>query len=152
MRLQFNLLALVVVMALGIFAAVYAAEKDEAPRCDNCGMFMNKSATQVHAVFMIDKQETTHQFVCLGCVYEFSAAHYEGALPTKLQVLDYATFGTDKLVELDATKAWYLYGTSKLAGSMMPYIVRASSSSSMTRMWLLGIGSSSFVVTGSCSL
>jgi nitrous oxide reductase accessory protein NosL len=109
------------VLALGI-AAFAAAGKDETPRCDNCGMFMAKSATQVHATFTIDGKKHEHKFVCLDCIYEFSAKTYDGALPTSVQVLDYTTFGTDKPVLLDANKAWFLYGTGKLAGSMQPYI------------------------------
>jgi nitrous oxide reductase accessory protein NosL len=119
-------ITLSMVLLLGLLAltsvAFAAKDKDEAPRCDNCGMLLEPSAARVSAVFEIDSVKHENHFVCLNCVYEYAAEHYDGALPTSVHVLDYNTFGKEKPVMLDASKAWFLYGTSKLAGSMLPYI------------------------------
>jgi nitrous oxide reductase accessory protein NosL len=137
--MRIGIVAITVCATLALAGLAVAADKAEAPRCDNCGMFMEKSATQVHATFEVEGVKHEHKFVCLSCVYEYAASHYDGAVPTKLTVLDYNTFGTDKLAWLDTGKAWYLSGTSKLAGSMQPYIAAfASKDAALAQQQKLG--------------
>jgi hypothetical protein len=47
-------------------------------------------------------------------------------MPSELQVLDYPTFGTDDEQMIDGFKAWYLFGTERLAGAMAPYVAAFS--------------------------
>ena len=64
-------LALLVRWLLSCVELVAQAKDPERPRCENCGMFTDISSTNVHATLKLDGKQGEHNFVCLGCVYEF---------------------------------------------------------------------------------
>jgi hypothetical protein len=118
-------------LALGLVAQ---AKSPERPRCENCGMFTDASATTVHAMLKLDGKEGEHNFVCLGCVYEFMHDKYKGkAELAGLKMLDYNTFGTKSPKFIDGKTAWYLVGTSELPGSMEPYIAAFATKEAATK-------------------
>jgi len=120
MRLLSIVGGVIVVLALSV--AAFAAPQ-ERPRCENCGMFEDTSPTRVVATFKADGKTSDHHFVCLGCIQEFNDKTWEGkAEVVGLKMLDYTTFGTKNPTLIDGTKAFYLYGTDELAGTMPPYI------------------------------
>lgn len=119
MRLMMMTLSAVVLLMTTAFAA------DEKPRCDECGMFYDKSPTQVAVVVTEGDAEYDHLFESLGCYTNYMTANYADnneAAVGNMQVLDYGTFGSRQPVMLDATKATYLYGTNAIKGSMPPFI------------------------------
>ena len=126
MRLQTGLAIVVVVLALGVYAAVYAADKTDAPRCENCGMYWEKSPTRIDMSIEVDGKAHQHKFECFGCMHDFIHENYGEVMPQSIQVLDYSTFGTDKPVMLDAFKAYYLNGTDPIKGSMAPFVAAFS--------------------------
>jgi nitrous oxide reductase accessory protein NosL len=110
------------------FGLVAQAKEPQRPRCENCGMFTDVSPTNVHAMLKINGKEAEHNFVCLGCVYEFMHEKVKGeAKLTGLKVLDYKTFGTKTPKFIDGMTAWYLVGTKPLDGSMEPYMAAFAS-------------------------
>ena len=120
MRLLSIVGGVIVVLALG--AAAFAAPQ-ERPRCENCGMFEDTSATRVVATFKADGKTSDHHFVCLGCIQEYNDKTWDGmAEVIGFTVLDYTTFGTKNPTMIDGTKAFYLYGTEDLPGTMPPNI------------------------------
>lgn len=121
--MRFVLSMLVFVLALA--AAAWAAD-EEAPRCDNCGMFFEKSAARVSATIEFEDQTYNHLFECLGCLHDYIHENYGEVKPSELMVLDYATFGTDDEQMIDGFEATYLFGTERLAGSMPPYVAAFS--------------------------
>ncbi|MCC7479381.1 nitrous oxide reductase accessory protein NosL [bacterium] len=84
--------------------------------CEYCGMYTDISSTQVIASWT-DGSESRHD--CWDCT--FGWGRQQGLSLEKASVLDYSTFPAAP-EWLDAAQAWYLYDTSKLAGSMPPYI------------------------------
>lgn len=112
---------------IGIFSAMLlmtalAFAQDEAPRCDNCGMFWEKSPTAVEMTIEVEGEEHTHLFECVGCMHDYIHENYGEAMPTSIMILDYNTVGTDEPVMLDAFKAHYLFGTERIKGSMPPFV------------------------------
>jgi nitrous oxide reductase accessory protein NosL len=117
--MKVGLLMLAFVLAMS--ALVFAAE-DEAPRCDNCGMFFEKSPTRVSATIDLEDESYTHIFECFGCLHDFVHENYGEVMPSELSVLDYNTFATDGETMLDAFEAFYLFDTERIKGSMAPYV------------------------------
>ena len=119
MRFVMMLAGVLLVMSALAFAA------DEKPRCAYCGMFYDNSPTQVSAVFDVDGKDQTVLFESLGCLANYVRDNTtEDGAPeySKLMVLDYTTFGTDKPVMIKAEDASYLSGTKRIKGSMAPFI------------------------------
>jgi len=104
--------------------AAAPAEETEPIRCETCGMFYEKSPTQIIAYFNEEgaKKPVGHYFESLGCVFDYMLDEEIPDMPASMEVLDYETFGTDKLVMLDSEEAFYLYDTKRLKGSMAPFI------------------------------
>lgn len=100
---------------------VTSAFADE-PTCENCGMFWNKSVTKVSASIKVDGKSMDHKYECLNCLKDGLAFMGKGATLGSVKILDYNTAGTKSEKMLDARKAWFLYGTSRLKGSMPPNI------------------------------
>lgn len=121
MRVGLTVLACVLALA----SAAWAAD-EEAPRCDNCGMFFAKSAARVTTVVEVEGESYSHMFECLGCLHDYLHENYGEVMPAELQVLDYTTFDTDDEQMIDGFDAWYLFGTERLAGAMPPYVAAFS--------------------------
>lgn len=112
---------LTAVTALSVMA--FSAEPQERPRCENCGMFTDISATTTLATLKVDGKAAEHNFVCLDCILEYNEREFDGKGElTALKVTDYPTFGTKSVQMIDGMTAWYLYGTKAIKGSMEPYI------------------------------
>jgi hypothetical protein len=126
---------LVIGAMLFLAMSLVAQAKDpERPRCENCGMYTDTSSTNVHATLKLDGKEGEHNFVCLGCVYEFMHDKYKGKSELiGLKVLDYSTFGTKTPTFIDGKTAWYLVGTSDLPGSMEPLIAAFATKEAATK-------------------
>lgn len=108
---------------LTVLVAAQVVAKDEAPTCDNCGMFWLKSPTAVSTTVSFEGKKHEHLFECLGCLHDKVHELYgDKAQIEELEILDYTTFATGKENMLDAFDAMYLFGTSRLKGSMPPYI------------------------------
>ena len=128
------MLLLLVLPLLLVFGAVAQAAEKTRPRCENCGMFTDVSSTNVHAMLKVNGKEAEHNFVCLGCVNEFMRDKLDGkAELTGLKIIDYPTFGTKSPQWIDGMKAWYLFGTKPLKGSMEPYVAAFATKEAATK-------------------
>jgi hypothetical protein len=116
-----------VLMFALLFLGTALAQQEERPRCENCGMFWDKSATRVEFTVKVDGKQHTHQTECFGCLHDFVHETYGEVMPTAISVLDYATYGTKNEKMIDAFDAFFLYGTERLDGSMPPYVAAFSS-------------------------
>lgn len=125
MRIALTILAGLLMLS----AAAWAAE-EEAPRCEYCGMFYEQSPTRVSATIDFQDETYSHIFDCFGCLHDFVHENYGEVQPSALSVLDFATFGTDDEQMLDAFEASYLFGTSRIKGSMPPYVAAFASEQS----------------------
>ena len=114
-------IVLVLMFALLVTGSALA-QQEERPRCENCGMFWDKSATRVEFTVKVDGSEHTHITECFGCLHDFVHETYGEVMPTAVSVLDYATYGTKHEQMINAFDAFYLYGTERLDGSMPPYV------------------------------
>jgi hypothetical protein len=110
-----------------VLATAAFAQEEEALRCENCGMFYEKSPTRVMATIDIEDESHTHLFECIGCLHDFVHENYGEVKPSKLSILDFNTFGTDQEQMLDAFKAYYLFGTERIKGSMSPFVAAFAS-------------------------
>jgi nitrous oxide reductase accessory protein NosL len=125
------LLTIAMVMAVGLLALSAAKER---PRCDNCGMYTDVSATRVEAVLKYKGKDHDHNFVCLHCIKEYNEKKYEGKAELKsFKILDYTTFETKTPKMIDGMAAYYLYGTKSLKGSMMPWIAAFADKAAATK-------------------
>lgn len=100
-----NLLIATVISVLAIGTAVAADKK-----CELCGMFWDKSTTRLTATI---KGDAGHTFESIGCLFQSVDAKAD---VSSFKINDYAT---GKMI--DGKKAHYLYGTSRLKGSMAPF-------------------------------
>lgn len=113
--------SIIISALLSAALSVTSAFADE-PTCENCGMFWNKSSAKVSASIKVNGKSAGHKYECLNCLKEGLASLGKGATLGKVEIVDYPTAGTKSEKMLDASKAWFLYGTSKLKGAMPPYI------------------------------
>lgn len=118
MRFVLTVMAMVLAMV-----SLAMAQEEERPTCENCGMFWDVSPTAVEAVIEIEDEAYTHRFECLGCLHDYVHEHYGEVQPSSLSIVDYSTFGTDDVRMIDGFKAYYLFGTERIKGSMAPYTV-----------------------------
>ncbi|MCB1220134.1 MAG: nitrous oxide reductase accessory protein NosL [Planctomycetales bacterium] len=130
---------LIAMLAMVIFATAAWAQKDDEPiRCDTCGMFCEKSSTRMQMELNIDGEKGLYHFESLGCVFNKMAELKEGGAKeikvANAMILDYSTFGTDDEQMLDPHEAWYLVGTSRLKGSMAPFIAAFATKDMATSM------------------
>ncbi len=88
----------------------------ETGSCPYCGMFTANSAAHVEAHWS-NGSETDHD--CWDCTFNWG--RQAGLQLEHAQVVDYPTAG-DSPQWLEADKAFYLYDTEKLEGSMPPYV------------------------------
>lgn len=114
-------LSIVLITGL-LLVGIAVAEETEKPRCDMCGMFFDKSATRLTVTLTDGDEELNRKFESLGCLHNYVHENYPEAELTALSILDYATFGTDSEEMIDGFKAYYLFGTERLTGSMAPFI------------------------------
>ncbi|HES58777.1 MAG TPA: hypothetical protein ENO21_05045 [Firmicutes bacterium] len=75
----------------------------------------------------IDDETYTHRTECFGCLHDFIHENYGEVMPSAISVLDYATFGTKSEKMIDGFEAHYLFGTSRLKGSMPPFVAAFAS-------------------------
>lgn len=116
MRFVFVTLALVVT-----FAALASAQEDR-PRCEKCGMFWDNSPTMLSMEVKVGEKTVTHLFECVNCAYNGLHSLYdEEPEVTSFLILDYTTFTAKTQKMLDGYEAFYLFGTSRLKGSMAPF-------------------------------
>lgn len=113
---------MIIVSALLIAALCSTAALAEEPTCENCGMFWSKSVTRLTASIKLGGKSVEHKYECLNCLREGLATLGKGATLGAVKMLDYASAGTKSEKLIDAKKAWFLYGTSRLKGSMPPNI------------------------------
>jgi NosL len=106
-------------MAAFVITSALAAEE---PTCENCGMFWNKSESKISASIKQGAKSADHKYECFNCLKEGLAGLGKGATLGAVKIVDYPTVGTKSEKLIDARKAWFLYGTSRLKGSMAPYI------------------------------
>jgi nitrous oxide reductase accessory protein NosL len=117
-------IVLTVVVGIVLIAAA-AVAADEKPRCEQCGMFYEKSPTRLSVDVAVDGKQSSHIFESYGCYLNFMDETYgtdSNAEVKGIKVLDYTTFNAKKPLMLDATEAQYLYGTEPIAGTMAPFI------------------------------
>ncbi|GEM_PF-2271813 len=116
MRLVLTAMAMALAMA-----SLAMAEEQERPVCENCGMFWDVSPTAVEAAIEVEDETVTHRFECLGCLHDYVHEYYGEVQPKTLSIVDYSTFGTEDVRMIDAFKAYYLFDTERIKGSMAPY-------------------------------
>ncbi|HES58680.1 MAG TPA: hypothetical protein ENO21_04550, partial [Firmicutes bacterium] len=80
-------------IVIGLFFVLLAAsfafaQDDERPRCENCGMYWDSSATRVEFTVEIDDETYTHQTECFGCLHDFIHENYGEVMPSAISVLD----------------------------------------------------------------
>ncbi len=112
---------------VGLQTAFAETGKADRPRCENCGMFTDISTTHSLAKITLDGKTAEHSFVCLECVFEKLAEWGDRASLKSIKVIDYNTASSDVRKYVDVGKAWFLYDTSKLKGSMPTYTAAFSS-------------------------
>ena len=128
--MRYLVLVIGIMLALaGIQTALAEGGKAERPRCENCGMFTDISATHSLASITLDGKTAEHSFVCLECVFTKLAEWGDRAKLKGIKVLDYATATADKRKYVAVGDAWFLYDTSKLKGSMPTYTAAFASKS-----------------------
>lgn len=103
------------------------AEEGEKPRCDECGMFFENSATRLTASLLDGEDTVNAKFESLGCLHNFVHANHPEAELTKLSILDYGAYSSGEVEYLDGFKAYYLFDTERLKGSMAPFIAAFAS-------------------------
>jgi nitrous oxide reductase accessory protein NosL len=118
-------LLLVLIIGLLATSAAFADAKDR-PRCELCNMFWDISATRVEAGY----SGGTHKFESMGCL--FQSVDSKSDL-TSIKVLDYSTASRKTPKMIDGKSAHYLYGTSKLKGSMAPFVAAFASKDAATK-------------------
>jgi len=97
---------------------VPAAAEGNHPKCANCGMFTDASSTRVQAQIKVDGKTGPYEFECIGCMREKLEAWGDTAKVQSFKILDYTTFKAKTPKMLDGKRAWYLFGTKELEGSM----------------------------------
>lgn len=101
-------------------------DTEDAKQCYFCGMYWDKSSTRSEMVLTVDGETDSYPFESIGCAFNaMKEMKADGAKEVKVEsatILDYSTYGTDAEMMVDAGKAWYLVGTSKLPGSMGPFV------------------------------
>ena len=121
-------LLLVIFLTLGILTV---AQADDRPRCEVCRMFWDISSTRVEASIKADGKTAAHKFESFGCLAQFMKAGDKSLVSVK--VLDYGTAASKTPKLIDAKKAWFLHGTSKLKGSMAPFIAAFATKDAATK-------------------
>ncbi|MEZ5338842.1 MAG: heavy metal-binding domain-containing protein [bacterium] len=130
---------LIAMLAMFILAtAAWAQQEDEPIRCDHCGMFWEKSSTRMTMQLEIDGKPQDFHFESIGCAFSnFGELMENGATEVKVldaQILDYPSFGTKNEQMTKAFDAWFLVDTTKLKGSMAPWIAAFASKDTAMEM------------------
>lgn len=129
---------LIALMSMLLIAGHAFAQDDEPVRCDTCGMFWERSSTRAQMELNVDGKKGLYHFESLGCVFNKMAELKEGGAKeikvANAMILDYSTFGTDNERMLDPHEAWFLVGTSRLKGSMGPFIAAFASKDAASAM------------------
>ncbi|MCC7479382.1 nitrous oxide reductase accessory protein NosL [bacterium] len=124
--MRYLVLLIGLVLALAGLQTAFAESK-ERPRCENCGMFTDISSTHSLASITLNGKTSEHSFVCLECVFNKLEEWGDKATLKSIKVLDYDTAAAKERKYLEVSKAWFLYDTSKLKGSMPVYTAAFSS-------------------------
>jgi nitrous oxide reductase accessory protein NosL len=102
------------VAALVVLGSTFAQAKDDV-RCETCGMKWTQSTTRITAEL---NGTGSHKFESIGCLFQ---AVDSAAEVTRFKIVNYATIKSESWQQLDGKSAHYLFGTSKLKGSMAPF-------------------------------
>lgn len=113
--------------SLLLCAGPVLAKDPPRPKCENCGMYTDTSSTHVVASIEIDGKTGDHEFVCPDCLHEKLEEWGDKAELKSFEVLDYNSFNSDAPKMIDGMKAWYLFDTEELEGSMPVYSAAFSS-------------------------
>lgn len=84
--------------------------------CAQCGMYSDRSTTHIVLAW---QDETHSHFCCWDCAFKWQQS--QQAVLSRALVVAY-TGAVEDPVWLEATEAIYLVGTSRLAGSMPPFV------------------------------
>jgi len=122
------------IVVIGALAALcigsLALAAKEQARCESCGMFWDKSSTRISASIELSGKTADHKFESLGCLHSKLSEWGSKASLKGLKVLDYSTLGSKSETMVDGKKAYFLFGTSELKGSMPEYVAAFGSKKS----------------------
>jgi hypothetical protein len=128
MRKSAFVISLMLGTVLGTACLALADTKqwDERPRCHECGMYADTSSAHVQADTSELGKRETRDFCGLGCLFATLKQGGGKAALSNLRIVDYTTYKRKLPKMLEGQKAWYLYGTADLPGTMEPYIAAFS--------------------------
>jgi nitrous oxide reductase accessory protein NosL len=114
-------------LSIGQFAGVKAKDQQERPRCGECGMFSDSSSTRIKADLSAKGKSSQREFCCVACLDAVLSADSTDTKLSRMQILDYSSFGSKSPTMIDGLAAFYLYGTKPLRGSMLPPVAAFAS-------------------------